>query len=783
MANPFLSGLSGIVLCLVLSACATTEPQQSSPTEDWLAQQVANSQREPAATPPRLISRPEVFQGGTDEYEEIVELFPGTGRLINTEAAKKPVPITEIEGEVTLNFEQADIRDVVKVIFDTLQQNYVIDSQVQGEVTIQTSRPLPKNVLLPTLEALLSTNNAALIQAEGVYKIVPVGSALPGNLSPRLGSGRSLSGYSVQIIPLRYISALEMEKILQPFVPEGSIISVDIARNLLMLAGTARELANAQETIEIFDVNWLKGMSVAMYTLQNVESDVVATELGNLFGEGSNLPISGLIRFVPISKLNAVIAITQQPEYLEEIGFWIERFDSNAGERLYVYPVQFGTAEYIASLLSEIFGGEAASVGSSTAGQVAPGLTPTQLSTSGSSSSSSGLSNSSSSSGLSNSTQQSNQNFRISEQQQANDQPSSSSPSSSGFPSGSSSGLSARPSSISQSPQPSSVGGGGSSSRFGGAATEEVRIIADTENNALLIWANKQDYQKILSALSRIDVPALQVLVEVTIAEVTLTGNLTYGVQWWFKNGVGDYLGIGSQGINTNVNVDDLGRAGAGFVYTISDEAGIVRALLDALASESKLRVLSSPQVMVVDNQEATIRVGNQQPVLQGTSTTDGGTTTQNIQFKDTGVILTVAPQINAGGLVTMDVNQEVISVGPIDEATGQRSFFERTVQSKVAIQSGESIVLGGLISESVNDSSGGIPVLYKIPVVGPLFGGVNNETDRTELLVLITPRIIRDNQEAKQVTKELKQRMKEIEPFIDFTFEPKVIISPDQVN
>jgi len=668
LANPFLSGLCGIVLCLILSACATTEPQQSTPTEDWLAQQLADSQRESAATPPRLISRPEVFKGGPDEYEEIVELFPGTGRLINTEAAKKPIPITEIEGGVTLNFEQADIRDVVKVIFDTLQQNYVIDPQVQGEVTIQTSRPLPKNVLLPTLEALLSTNNAALIQAEGVYKIVPVGSALPGNLSPRLGGGRSLPGYSVRIIPLRYISALEMEKILQPFVPEGSIVSVDIARNLLMLAGTARELANAQETIEIFDVNWLKGMSVAMYTLQNVESDVVATELGNLFGEGSNLPISGLIRFVPISKLNAVIAITQQPEYLEEIGFWIERFDSNAGERLYVYPVQFGTADYIASLLSEIFGSETASVGSSTSGQVAPGLTPAQLSTSSrssgsglsNSSSGGGLSNSSSGSSLSNSTQQNNQNIRISEQRQADDQPSSSSPSSSGFSSGSSSGLSSRPSSISQFPQPiSSVGGGGNNTRFGGATTEEVRIIADTENNSLLIWANKQDYQKILSALSRIDVPALQVLVEVTIAEVTLEGSLSYGVQWWFKNGVGDYLGIGSQGINTNVNVDNLARAGAGFVYSISDEAGIVRALLEALATESKLRILSSPQVMVVDNQEATIRVGNQQPVLQGTSTTDGGTTTENIQFKDTGVILTVAPQINSGGLVTMDVNQE----------------------------------------------------------------------------------------------------------------------------
>jgi general secretion pathway protein D len=494
-----------------------------------------------------------------------------------------------------------------------------------------------------------------------------------------------------------------------------------------------------------------------------VESDVVATELGNLFGEGSNLPISGLIRFVPISKLNAVIAITQQPEYLEEIGFWIERFDSNAGERLYVYPVQFGNAEYIASLLSEIFGGQSASVGSSSAGQVAPGLTPAQLSTSGGSSSSSGLSNS---------TQQNNQNFRTSEQRQANEQPSSSSSSS-----GPSSGLSPRTSSISQPPQQSSVGTGGNGSRFGGATTEEVRIIADTENNSILIWANKQDYQKILSALSRIDVPPLQVLVEVTIAEVTLTGQLRYGLQWWFRNSVGRFDGIGSQGIDTDINVDDIAR-GAGFVYTLSDQAGIVRALLEALASESKVRILSSPQIMVLDNQEATIRVGDQQPFLQGTTINDN-TSTENFQFKDTGVNLTIAPQINAGGLVTMDVNQELIDVGVEDEITGQASFFERSIQSKVAIQSGESIVLGGLISENVSNSSGGIPVLHRIPLIGAAFGGVNNDTDRTELLVLISPRIIRDNQEAKQVTEELKRRMQQVIPFIDFTAQPDLDESP----
>jgi general secretion pathway protein D len=737
-----LIGLRGVALTLLLSACAATTPttpqQASTPSGEWLAQQIKAAEQASGARPSTLFSKSEVLEEpASPPRQQAVTLFPGTGQFIDTEAAGKQAPLKEVEGEVTLNFELADIRDVVKVVFDTLQENYVIDPQVQGEVTVQTSRPLPKNMLIPTLESLLSMNGAALIREQNVYKIVPAtAAAASGNVTPRLGIGRALPGYGLRIVPLRFISAAEMQKILQPLLPEGSILVADNARNLLILAGSAQELAGAEETINIFDVNWLKGMSIGMYTLSNVDAEIVATELGNIFGEGADLPISGMIRFVPISKLNAVMAITAQPEYLQEIGFWIQRLDSSAGERLHIYAVQNSKADYVASLLGEVFGGVTTSVGPTTGGEVAPGRSGAELS--------------SPESMLGSDTNRPDRSPTGEPQPLTPERTASRTP--------------RRPS-----------GGGGERS---GVTTGEVRIIADTNNNSLLIWANNQDYQKIQSALRRLDVAPRQVLIEVTIAEVTLSGTLRYGLQWWFKNDVGRFTGIGTRGQPINQNVNDLFGTPRGdnpfpssFAYALSDQAGIVRALLEALATESKLRVLSSPQVMVIDNQEATIRVGNQQPISTGTTTTEGGNVSEAFQLKDTGVLLTVVPQVNDGGLVNLDVSQEVIDVGPPDEGvTDQRSFFERSIKSKVAVQSGETIVLGGLIRESIRDSRGGIPVLYKIPYIGSLFGNVNDETDRTELIVLITPRLIRDRREAQQATEELKQRMKEVVPFIDLS-------------
>jgi len=285
---------------------------------------------------------------------------------------------------------------------------------------------------------------------------------------------------------------------------------------------------------------------------------------------------------------------------------------------------------------------------------------------------------------------------------------------------------------------------------------EEVRIVADIENNSLLIWATSQNHERIVSTLGRIDVPPRQVLIEATIAEVTLTGRLSYGVQWYFNNNLGgDYTGHGFLGLtDRNIPLDPttvtngtvttttegLAIAADKFTYVITG-GNRVKALLTALANDGKVRVLSAPHVMALDSQQAQIRVGTQQPIPAATTTTNTVTTSGGVTYKDTGVFLKVLPRINSGGMVNMDILQEVIDVGPLVDVTTagdtgsgvaikQRAYLQRSVNSKVAVKSGQTVVLGGLIRDNRSEGESGIPVLYKIPVLGALFGNTEDCAD-----------------------------------------------------
>ncbi len=760
----------GLALALLLSACATPPETDQASTVDPNTAMPAPTSNPAAGAPLQLTATPlpgaavETLsltepdaQAGTEAASTANLVASGSGQFINRAAAAKPVKPAAVTttapgAGVTLNFEGASIRDVVKVVFETLKENYVIDPQVQGEVTVQTSRPLAADQLLPTLETLLRMNNAVLVREGGVYRVVPAAGALRlGNQGARLGGGGV--GFGVRIIPLRYVSATEMQTIITPFLPEGGVLRADTNRNLLVLAGTATELTGVQSTIDTFDVNWLKGMSIGMFRLRNVDSQAMATQLNQLLGEGSGTPIAGLLRFVPLNKLNAVLVITPQKDYLREVATWIERLDGIGGERLYVYHVQHNRAAYMAELLNGLFnlGG---GTGTGRGGEVAPGLKSTQLSSGGglsgglggSSSLGGGTGTSSLSSSASSLGGSSGGGFGTSTTSGSNR-------------AGGGSGV-------------SSIGAGGPS-----AGMEEVRIVADTDNNSLLIWATAQNYERINSTLEKIDVSPRQVLIEATIAEVTLTGNLQYGLQWFFNNYIGsDQTGYGSLGLTNTLNLTDaLKNISSGqFSYAVADTSGKVNALLTALASDSKVKVLSSPQVMVQDNQQAVIQVGTQQPIPSGTTTVNNVTTSGGTTYKDTGVVLDVLPQIHTGGMVNMTIKQLVTDVGPLVDvaqtgsvASKQRSFLQRSVQSKVTVKSGQTLVLGGLIRDNRSDGQNGIPVLYKIPVVGALFGNTTETVDRTELIVLITPRVVQDSQEAAQATEEIKRKMQLVVPML----------------
>ncbi len=703
----------GGLLLLLLVGCAGMQPDPPQPPASLEAVRAAERAPEPYSWDARdsLAAEP------LPERSMRADLFPGTREFFDRDRAERPVAFDESTGEYVLNFQSADLRDVAQVILgDMLGRNVLIDQGIEGTVTLQTARPLPESALIGVLEDVLRINGAVLVETEGMVRVTRRAAALRGQVAPRTGAGRA--GLNVRIVPLEYIGASEMVKILEPFLGEGSLLRADSVRNLLILAGTRRELAQWQETVDIFDVDWLQGMSVGLFTLHRADVREVAGELDQLVNADGASPVAGLFRILPVERLNALLVVTPQPRYLEDARVWVERLDQSrdtqAG-RLHVYRMQHGRATDVARVLSDVFGVEVSTqredrqpgAPRERAAGFAPGAEPARM--------------------------------------RSGDGALDNAP------------LDARGPAFSAGVDNSS-GAEGNGNR--GGIPQGTRIVADDVNNSLVIFASAADYEVIENALRQLDIPPLQVLIDATIVEVSLRDELRYGLQWFFKDSLGSYRGEG-----IFARGPGLAQSFPGFNYSIVDSAGQVRAVLSALAEDSQLNVLSSPSVMVLDNRSATIRVGDQVPI-RGTETTavttDTPVTVTNILYRDTGVSLTVTPRVNAGGMVQLEILQEVNDVAAtttsgIDSPT----FLQRLIESSVAVQSGETIVLGGLIRESSGVEQSGVPVLHRAPLIGPLFGSTSRSTRRTELLVLLTPQVAEDMREAAAITREFRQRMR----------------------
>ncbi|WP_424566863.1 type II secretion system secretin GspD [Thiothrix litoralis] len=668
--------------------------------------------REDSNTTPAWDSMPSGSAGSTSKSNkrDDVELILGTQDYYRSDVKRPTVSNKAARGEgIALNFERASIREVVKVVLgDILKQTYTVEPGVEGEVTINSTNPIDRDALIPTLESLLQTQGAVLYKDDtGNYRVAARANLKGRGFMPSAGAIKP--GYSMQVVTLRYIPVSEMQKILEPLASPDAFVRVDPNRNMLVLAGTSSELANLMATIQTFDVNVLKGMSVGIYRLKNVEVSVVAKNLDALFGESGNSPMAGMIKIMPIEHMNSIMIISANPDYLKDMKDWVDRFDQvsqTAGKQLFVYQVQNGDAEHLADMLNQIFSGKTSSSkggvlpGSDTS-SLAPGLSPAMVGGEG--------------------------------------QPMAG-------------------------PAKTMLGDGGG----GGVSINpdaEVRIVADKVNNSLMIMCTEDAYKQIQESLKRLDIMPMQVQVEASIMEVTLTDGLEYGLQWYFRNN-GNAFGTNGLG---SLGSDSSGyTTPGGFSFSATLGAERVMGAINALARESKVRVLSSPSVLVLDNQTASIKVGDQQPVFTGSLSTASGsssglTTATTVQYKDTGVSLQVTPHVNSNGLVKMDIQQDITDVGEVDSATGNRSFLQRNIKSNVAVKSGETVVLGGLIRDNNTEGRTGVPGLSKLPIIGSAFSGTSQGGKRTELLVMITPTAITSQRDLVKTGQEMRDRMKSL--------------------
>lgn len=655
----------------------------------------------------------------------------GNGRVINSSAATAPLPdIGATTGEARFNFEGESLHAVVKAILgDMLGQNYTIAPNVQGTVTYATPKPVSSAQALSVLEMILGWNNARMIYSDGRYSIVASDQALgTGVVTPRGGSPESARGFESRVVPLRYISAIEMEKLLKPYARPNAIVTVDAGRNLLTIVGSRAELESYLRTIEIFDVDWMASMSVGVFPLQSSKATKVVQDLEKVFGEQSKSPVAGMFRFMPLDGANAVLAITSQADYLDDIEQWIDRIDgAGEGVKLHSYELKYITAKDLGERLSEVFGGGSGNRGGGNDGggySLIPGGQSNVIGPVGSDGGKDGG------------------DF--------------------GNSSGGSSGLGGGSLSLNASQ-------GGSGSVVIEVGGDKVAVSAIEENNTLLVRATGSAWRSILDVIEKLDVLPLQVHIETQVAEVTLTGDLSYGVNWFFERAVTDNglpSAVGRDTWSTLAgSVKPAGGTNPGLSWTFLGRNAA--AVISALDQVTDVRLLQTGSVLAKNNSEATLNVGSRIPVTTVSINPILGSnnTTSSVQYLDTGVILKVRPRVTKDGTVFLDIVQEVSSPGSDADVNGNVRINTRRLKTEAIVTSGDTVMLAGLIQDGSTRGSSGFPGLSRIPVLGGLFGRQSSKQDRTEVVVLITPQIVRDQQELRTLTDDYSRRFRAMEP------------------
>ncbi len=634
-----------------------------------------------------------------------------------------------VDGDISLDFPAAGIRAVAAAVLgDILHVPYSVAPGVETQVTVVTSRPIARASVLPFFEDAIRASDLALIERDGRFTIQPIATAR--DTAP---NDPAAPGFASEIIALHYVGADQMKALLDPILP-GVVAAADPTQNTLTIAGTSGQRASARDLLLQFDVNWMRAMSFGLFIPKTTDARLITPELERLIN-APDAPTKGLVRLIAMEKLNGIVAITRQPQYLADVQRWIEVLDregQSTQARLFVYRVQNGRSRDLARTINAAFGNAPGSGGATAVdpsgfdgnpdgnpaqhGAQAPGGAGAAASPPRPDSAEAGAPRSD---GIDPAAPRHSNLVGLSSEQPA--------------------------------------------AAAGGNGAVPAIITSDDNNNAIIVFSTPRVYALIESALHQLDVPPVQILIEAAITEVTLNNDLRYGVQWNFTSG------------NTNTVLTDskvgtdLVRAVPGFSFLFANQS--LSAVLNSLETKTKVNVVSAPKLLVLNNQPAMLQVGDQVPVLtqSSTSTIAGNAPVINsIEYRDTGVILKVTPRVNASGVVLLDISQEVSDVSTTSgSAVGSPTISTRKISTSVAVKDGEVMALGGLIRNTQSREKIGLPFLSQIPVIGGLFGRQGRVEDRTELIVLLKPRVVRSIDDGRAATDELRRKMRALAPLL----------------
>jgi general secretion pathway protein D len=712
---------------LLLSACQTID---DIPTNNsaWIS--LPSSRLNNAPSQPERVGGAPLLDNTRGGKSTIIE---GSGRFVGEPPTGSiRWSADPVEDGVTINLVNVPAPQAAKTILgDILSVKYTVDPGIEGKITIQTPKPVAKTAVIDLFQSALRSNNAALVSKNGLYRIVPIDQAAvgatisvddPGDFGGQIGTG-------VQVVQLKYVAASEMRRVLEPIAPRGGIVRTDDARNIITLSGNQQDIAAMMDAIALFDIDVMRGMSFALVPVKTSQPDTIAAELKTVFASEREGPMSGMVKFLPNQRLGAVLVISPQPRYLQRAETWIRRLDAQAQgneKQLFTYSVQNRRAQELVEVLQSMFSTETGSKAPGGNRNVAP-------------------------------------NYQAASLQSGTAQP-------------------ATTSSVSQ---PASSGGFSTSGGFGGGGQSparpqpaasaapaitgtvqlgtdnnapdgpRVKIVADDAENAILIEATNADYQRVLRVVSSLDVMPKQVLIEAIIAEVSLNDDLKFGIRSYMQSGKSSFtFSDAASGAVSSVF--------PGFSYALT--AANVTATLNALNKVTDVNVVSSPSLTAMDNKPAVLQIGDQVPITTQSATsvlTTGAPVVNSVSYKDTGVILSITPRINKSGRVLLDIEQEVSTVASTTSSNiDSPTIRQRRIKTSVVLNDGDALVLGGLIQESKTVTRAQIPIFGDIPLIGNAGKYKDNEVGKTELIIIISPHVIRNIVEARRITEEYRDHL-----------------------
>lgn len=748
--------LAVAVCALALSSCSTLGPDDGGVVQTGLVTDLS-------ARSPKADGGGAGATSGTSAGEAAFTSFASTNAATDgsplhlvTERSTGSGGGEEAGAHYRLNFENAELRNVIQAILgEALRINYVMSADVAGQVTISSPRPMTAEELLSALDTLLQNNGFAMTKTGATMRIGPI---TTGG-GPVDGGVRTSPGYGLSVVPLRHVSAGTMAQLVSGFVVEADGLKVDVARNAMIVRGSGPKRQEAVQAIMSFDADWMQNQAVGIYEVKRAAPEAVVNELGRVFDTEEKGAGAGTVQFKAISRLRAVMVVAKTPALMRKAETWIRRLDRDSqagGDNVFVYKARYRDAKELARIMTSLFqaGGDGGRGAASTDPRAGAGGSDV-------------LSDNRSNSGFDQSSSSSSSNGSVAN---VSDR------------SGSSSGgaASQRVSSAFNSPNfgdgaAGADGAGASSggetidlSRQGaGADRPKVLISADPANNSVVTYADGYTYQKILTAMRQLDSAPLQVAIHATIAEVQLTDDMKNGVEYFVKSGnVGLGKNRGSFGLfssTANAATGAIAKQVPGFNLLVGTNSS-PDVVISALDQVTNVEILSSPSLVVAENQPANFQVGDEVPIItrqaQSVENVDSPLVNQ-VEYKNTGIILNVKPRIGQNDAVTLQIDQEISAVSGAGADTLTPTISKRRVSSTISVVSGQTVLLAGLISKRNERGKNGIPILGDLKGIGNLFSQRSSAKDRTELVVFIRPVVIRSGEDAQTVAEEFRSRLK----------------------